>query len=66
VRYPGTYNARRDNPDVFRKEIYGRNHALMVVSGLYENVPRHLYERRELKPDEKASNMVLQFTRGPY
>ena len=37
----------------------------MVVSGFYENVPQHLYEKRELKPDEKAANMVLQFNPRP-
>jgi putative SOS response-associated peptidase YedK len=65
VRYPGTYNARRDNLGGFWSEVYGRNHALMVVSGFYENVPRHLYEKRELKPDEKAANIVLQFNPRP-
>jgi putative SOS response-associated peptidase YedK len=65
VRYPGTYNARRDNLGGFWSEVYGRNHAVMVVSGFYENVPRHLYEKRELKPDEKAANMVLQFNPRP-
>lgn len=45
--------------------MYGHNHALMVVSGFYENVPRHLYEQRELKSDEKPSNMVLQFNPRP-
>jgi putative SOS response-associated peptidase YedK len=33
----------------------------MVVRGFYENVPRHLYEKRELKLDEKEANMVFQF-----
>jgi putative SOS response-associated peptidase YedK len=61
VRYPGTYLARRDNLGGFWNQVYGRNHAVMVVSVFYENVPRHLYEKRELKPDEKETNMVLQF-----
>ena len=65
VRYPGTYNARRDNLGGFWKEVYGRNHALMSVSGFYENVPRHLYEKRELKADETQANMVLQFSPRP-
>jgi hypothetical protein len=59
-------NARRDNLSGFWDAIYGLNHAVMIVSGFFENVPRHLYEKRELKPDEKPANMVLQFTiRGP-
>jgi putative SOS response-associated peptidase YedK len=65
ARYPGTNNARRDNLGGFWSEVYGKNHAVMVVSGFYENVPRHLYEKRELKPDEKAANMVLQFNPRP-
>jgi putative SOS response-associated peptidase YedK len=65
VRYPGAYNARRDNLEGFWKAVYGRNHALMVVSGFYENVPRHLYERRELKPAEKPANVVLRFNPRP-
>lgn len=63
--YPGTYNARRDNLGGFWSQVYGQNHAVMVVSGFYENVPRHLYEKRELKPDEKAANIVLQFNPRP-
>lgn len=65
VRFPGTYNARRDSLDGYWKGVYGRNHAVMVINGFYENVPRHLYERRELKPGEALSNMVLQFKPRP-
>ena len=65
ARFPGTYNARRDNLGGFWNNIYGRNHAIMLVSSFYENVPRHLYEKRELKADEKPSNMVLQFNPRP-
>ena len=65
VRYPGTYNARRDNLAGFWDAIYGRNHGVMIVSGFFENVPRHLYEKRELNPDEKPANLVLQFNPRP-
>jgi putative SOS response-associated peptidase YedK len=65
VRFPGTYNARRDSLDGYWKGIYGRNHAIMVISGFYENVPRHVYERRELRPGEALSNRVLQFKPRP-
>jgi putative SOS response-associated peptidase YedK len=61
-RYPGTYNARRDNLEGFWASLYGRHHAVMVVNEFFENVPLHLYERRELAPEEKANNMVLRFT----
>jgi putative SOS response-associated peptidase YedK len=33
----------------------------MVIDSFYENVPRHLYEKRELAPGERESNMVLHF-----
>ena len=65
VRFPGTYNARRDSLDGYWKGVYGLKHAVMVIDGFYENVPRHLYERRALKPEEKPSNMVLQFKPRP-
>lgn len=65
ARYPGAYNARRDNLSGFWNAVYGRNHAIMVINGFFENVPRHLYEKRELKPDEKPTNMVLQFNPRP-
>jgi putative SOS response-associated peptidase YedK len=65
VRFPGTYNARRDSLTGFWDAIYGRNHAVMVVSGFFENVPRHLYERRELQPHEKPANVVLRFNPRP-
>ncbi len=65
VRFPGTYNARRDSLDGYWKGVYGRNHAVMVINGFYENVPRHVYERRALQAGEKASNMVLQFKPRP-
>jgi hypothetical protein len=59
MRFPTTYNARRDTLDGFWKEVYRRNHGLMVVSGFSENVRQHLYKKRELKPDEKAASVVL-------
>jgi hypothetical protein len=38
-RFPGTYNARRDNLTGFWNQVYGRQHGLMVISRFYENVP---------------------------
>jgi putative SOS response-associated peptidase YedK len=40
----------------------------MVVDSFFENVPRHLYEKRELAAGEQEENMVLHFnpnTGGP-
>ncbi|HLF22691.1 MAG TPA: SOS response-associated peptidase family protein [Burkholderiales bacterium] len=65
TRYPGLYNARRDNLEGFWKESFGRKHAVLAISSFYENVARHDYEKRALRPDEKAQNVVLQFNPRP-
>jgi putative SOS response-associated peptidase YedK len=49
-KYPGTYNARRDNLEGFWKGQFGHSHGLMVVNTFYENV------------EGPAGNQVLQFT----
>ena len=59
--YKGCYNARRDNLNGFWSGLYGKNHGIMVVDSFFENVPRHLYEKRELAPGERESNIVLNF-----
>jgi putative SOS response-associated peptidase YedK len=48
-KYPGTYNARRNNLEGFWKGLFGRTHAIMIVSRFYENV------------DRDGKNMVLEF-----
>lgn len=60
-KYPGCYNARRDNLEGFWKGQFGISHGLMLVSAFYENVSRHRLERRELAPDEKDENVILEF-----
>lgn len=40
VRYPGTYNARRDNLGGFWKGQFGATHGLLVINAFYENVDR--------------------------
>ncbi|HEV7611600.1 MAG TPA: SOS response-associated peptidase family protein [Steroidobacteraceae bacterium] len=64
-KFPGLYNARRDNLEKFWSEQFGRHHALMVVESFYENVQLHTMERRALVAGEKAQNVVLQFTPEP-
>jgi hypothetical protein len=41
-------NARRDNLNGFWSGAYGQHHGIIVVDSFFENVPRHLYEKREL------------------
>jgi putative SOS response-associated peptidase YedK len=65
TRYPGSYNARRDNLEGFWKGLFGHTHGLMMVSAFYENVSRHRLERRELAPGEKDENVVLEFEPTP-
>ena len=64
-KFPGLYNARRDNLEKFWGEQFGHHHALMVVESFYENVQLHVMEHRELKAGEEARNVVLQFTPEP-
>lgn len=64
-KYPGTYNARRDNLEKTWGKLFGHRHGIMVVSAFYENVPRHKAEHRELAPGAKAENLVLEFRPNP-
>ena len=40
ARFPGTYNARRDNLEGFWKAQFGYSHGLIVAHRFYENVER--------------------------
>jgi putative SOS response-associated peptidase YedK len=64
-KFPGLYNARRDNLEKFWGDQFGRHHALMVAEGFYENVRLHAKEHRALEPGEQERNVVLQFTPQP-
>jgi putative SOS response-associated peptidase YedK len=60
-KYPGTYNARRDNLEKTWGQLFGYHHGIMVMTAFYENVSRHKVEGRELAPGEKEENVVLEF-----
>jgi putative SOS response-associated peptidase YedK len=64
-RFPGLYNARRDNLEKFWSEQFGHHHAVMVVDSFYENVQLHVKEHRELRANESPQNVVLHFTPTP-
>jgi len=64
-RYPGLYNARRDNLEGFWKSQFGRHHAYCVVQSFYENVALHDFEKRELRAGEKAQKRALHFNPQP-
>ena len=48
-KFPGTYNARRDNLEGFWKGLFGISHGLLPVSRFFENV------------DQGGKNVVLEF-----
>jgi putative SOS response-associated peptidase YedK len=64
-KFPGTYNARRDNLEGFWSQAYGTHHAVMWVDSFFENVPTHLFEKRALTDGEKETNTVLHFEPKP-
>jgi putative SOS response-associated peptidase YedK len=64
-RFPGTYNARRNNLTGYWKDAFGHTHGIMVVTRFFENVSRHRMESRDLAPDETEENVVLEFTPKP-
>jgi len=65
TKFPGTYNARRDNLEGFWKEQFGRTHGLVMMTSFYENVNRHRAEGRELAEGEEVENLILQFKPRP-
>ena len=65
TKYPGTYNARRDNLEGFWKGLFGYTHGIVVINAFYENVNRHRVEGRELGGDEAVENVVLEFKPRP-
>ncbi len=52
-RFPGLYNARRDNLEKFWRLEFGHTHAVMLVESFYENVER------------EGRNAVLHFVPRP-
>lgn len=64
-RFEGLYNARKDNLSGFWKDLFGSQHAVMVVNSFYENVALHAAEQRPLQPGEQPRNVVLHFKPQP-
>jgi putative SOS response-associated peptidase YedK len=65
VKYPGTYNARRDNLGGFWKELFGFSHGLVVMNAFFENVNKHRAQGRELHEGEAVENVILEFRPRP-
>lgn len=64
-KFPGLYNARRDNLKKFWRNQFGQKHAVLVVTSFFENVAKHVAEHRELAPGEEPRNLVLHFNPQP-
>ncbi|NYH26040.1 SOS response-associated peptidase family protein [Paraburkholderia bryophila] len=61
VKYPGTYNARRDNLEGFWKPCFGHTHGVMLVDVFYENVSKAKMEGTLSETHERDENVVLEF-----
>jgi putative SOS response-associated peptidase YedK len=59
TKYPGTYNARRDNLEGFWKGQFGYGHGLMVVNAFYEHVSQPTGD------GEETQNVILEFKPRP-
>lgn len=65
TKFPGTYNARRDNLEGFWKDLFGFSHGIAVVNAFFENVNQHRAEGRELGEGEDVKNLILEFRPRP-
>ncbi|MGF6636470.1 SOS response-associated peptidase family protein [Paraburkholderia sp. MM6662-R1] len=61
VKFPGTYNARRDNLEGFWKPCFGRTHGVLLVEVFYENVSKAKFEGTLLETHKRDENVVLEF-----
>lgn len=64
-KYPGTYNARRNNLTEFWKGLFGFSHGIVVANAFYEHVNKHRLEGRELAPGEAVEDVILEFRPRP-
>ncbi|MFL9965137.1 SOS response-associated peptidase family protein [Paraburkholderia sediminicola] len=61
IKYPGTYNARRDNLEGFWRPCFGYTHGVMLVDVFYENVSKAKFEGTLSETHERDENIVLEF-----
>lgn len=61
MKYPGTYNARRDNLEGFWKPCFGYTHGVMLVDVFYENVNKARFEGTLSETHKRDENIVLEF-----
>lgn len=58
-KFPGTYNARRDNLEGFWSGQFGHSHALMVADRFYENVEGQDGQNRVLEFEPQTGEPML-------
>ncbi|MEZ2307216.1 SOS response-associated peptidase family protein [Paraburkholderia sp. RCC_158] len=61
IKYPSTYNARRDSLEGFWKPLFGYTHGVMLVDVFYENVSKAKFEGTLLETHERDENVILEF-----
>ncbi|TCK96984.1 SOS response-associated peptidase family protein [Paraburkholderia sp. BL9I2N2] len=61
IKFPGTYNARRDSLEGFWAPCFGHTHAVLLVEVFYENVSKAKFENTLLETHERDENVVLEF-----
>ena len=61
--YDGTYNVRRDSLGrvFWWKNVFGKNHGVLIISKFWENVKEHNFKREKLQTGENEKNIVLEF-----
>ncbi len=64
-QYDGLYNARRDNLEGFWRGQFGKTHGIVLMTGFFENVSRHRFEKRDLRDGEQEENVILHFNPKP-
>lgn len=65
LRDPGTYNARRDSLRGQWASLYGKCHAIMVISSFFENVPAERFATSTASQAEPGESVVLHFKPNP-
>lgn len=64
-KYPGTYNARRDNLEGFWKDLFGLRHGIMIVNAFYEHVSIPKRNTDGSLSGTETENVILEFKPRP-
>jgi putative SOS response-associated peptidase YedK len=64
-KFPGTYNARRDNLEGFWKGQFGHTHGLMVVNAFYEHVAIPKKSGTGATVADEVEKVILEFKPQP-